>query len=627
MSTTLTPAERYSIGLSVLLNMGSLTTLSRESGLSLRQLQELRDDFLAAARRGLEGGDGPATALPVELALHELRLAGDFEAVGDAEAAGAAFQRAIALDPGSGLARKAWGIHLFGQRRLDESRGALEAALERLGEDGECDCVLAMVHRLEGRDREAERLLARGTRRPGLPDYLLGPLVDLHLDLGRTQEALLFLERERALRDGAGGAQAAYAHATLLKRLGRFEEAAEIAEGAVESSGAVPLVLLLASLEVLCLDRPARGIARLRQLVDAWPADPLPRLVLGEMLLATGAHAEAEQELLRVLYRGPANGRAIQAITDLYLSAGNAERLRHIGAELRREGEGVYGGLLIAQAHVAEGRFEDALRELTGLREQVPHNVAVLVLIAHVAFETGDEGSVGSVLGALVDQLARRRGLSPEEEQAALSLCRYLRLNGRPDVSLRVLDALPRPAAGAPGVEVERGLCLAEAGRTEEALVALTAVQQREPFDGIHGTRLAYHLLHHHGDAERARAVITATRRQARPSEEFAVSLCATYLALGSLPEALDVVHEAFLARSKVPVVTTELHRAVQGHSGDLTTPQQLAAHVVMMLRARSPERAAEHLAAARQLARTEAERSVCDQLSRASQVAEERVP
>ena len=278
----------------------------------------------------------------------------------DAEAAAAAFERALALDASYAPAHLLYGQILARLGRDDEADRAFQAALESAPQ-------LAAAH------------LGRG---------------QLAAAAGSNDAALQHLRRAQELdpRDG----RVDVALAALLHSAGRIEIAERYAQQArsrlrrrpalddprarldVEPLGAFALGRRGRSL--LSSGRPTEALPLLRRAVEIAPDRDGPRVALGLCWAMLGRPEPAEQELREAVRLHPGNPEAQRALGRL-LSQSKGDRLiegiGHLRSAIEREPMDLESRILLVQLLARADRPGEADRELRALTEIDPEHPAL----------------------------------------------------------------------------------------------------------------------------------------------------------------------------------------------------------------------------------------------------------
>jgi len=605
--------ERYSLGLRALLDHGSLQAMSRETGLSMTALQRLRDDFLDAARAGLTHSGGASTDDRAALAGEAFALAGALADAGENARANACFDRACAWSPDAGLYRKGHALFLLGWGRPTAARRRAVEAAALMGPDPELDTVIATGAWHEGRDDEARSHLERALAVADAPGHLLGFLVDLAVATGTLDQAVDFAERAMAAHESGDARPAARVLAQVRRRAGDFDEAESILRAAIERwPDALEFPIMLARFECDVRGRPQAGIERLHDLVERYPANRAVRMALADAMRASGRWFDAERAYLQVLFLDPRSTAGHAGLLEVYRATGQLERARAVAHTVLREQPGHIGVRLLLMEMLMDAADIAGLEsELAFWRVAAPDSPDLAALALFLAVESGEAQAADDAEARLIERLAGPATLG-DRVGAVLIVCRYLRQKGR--ASLAIVDALPRRDRELTPARIERSMALIAAGRTDDARALLEEIWRREPAQGLHGARLARHIFEQHGDRAGALEVLEQTRRRAGWSDPFALGLATALASIGQRGEALQVVHDYFIAEGRPVPVMSYLHREIGAPEdwADESAGRRLAGHAVHIAGRPGAEAEAEHLAAMQALADDpEAQRAV----------------
>ena len=163
-------------------------------------------------------------------------LADALQALGDWDAALAAYERLLKLDPNASAAHVNMGVIHIETRNWREARKCFEKALIADPRDAEANANMGLIHLKEGRLAEAEAACRRAIAEK--PDSLPGwvNLTSTELEMGHLMAA----ERAAARANAIGGGRpiAAAARAVVLRHLGRTGEALSLLRAAVVSETA-----------------------------------------------------------------------------------------------------------------------------------------------------------------------------------------------------------------------------------------------------------------------------------------------------------------------------------------------------------------------------------------------------
>ena len=616
--------ERSKLGLSTLLNAGSLVAMSRETGLAITDLQRLREDFIDAARVGLAQRFGDTAQQSSDEALLKLQreelapqlfeLGALFDEVGAADRAEACLGRAVAYDPGSGVYKKAYALHHYRQRDLTRARSMALAALEILRGDSECCAIVATAAWATGDDAQAAAYLRRCTQQAPLPDFLLSTVTELCLALGEHALAREVAQREELARPREDSANALYNHAMVLHRIGDNDEAAGLLEeGVALWPQRRDMTLLLASIESSQLGKPDTGLARVTALVEQGPADPALLTALSDMERASGRWAQATTHARDAVLHDPQYEPALRSLLECHRAQDELGELESLArAILSVDADNVPVRLCLLQALIDAGDVAGLREELEIIRQQSPDGMALPVLELFIVLETGDDARIDAIEERLLRVLPRAASWDAHRD-LVVTLCRYLRFNGAPQRSARILSALPRRDRGSLAVMLELAMALAETGDRDGARKLLEDAWAYEPQNALHGARLASHLAEYHDDKVAATEVLRKTRRQASWNDQSALGVAMSTAKIGDRAAALQLTYDYFIERGRLVPPLSYLHTVIGDAATDeaFSVQQRIAAHVVGIAGAGSPELITPHLEALRELMTSAAERAV----------------
>ena len=157
---------------------------------------------------------------------------------------------------------------------------------------------------------------------PGNPT-LDGILEGIRLDEGRLDDALALSRRAEELlpRDFALSAD----EASVLMRLGRFDEAWKVLEVASHSGADLDLLAPLLSDYWTRTKRYGEGLRFLEQEIIARPHDNRLRVLRAGLLRASGDDKDAEADLRKILALDPSNEDALESLVGIFSEGGRLE--------------------------------------------------------------------------------------------------------------------------------------------------------------------------------------------------------------------------------------------------------------------------------------------------------------
>lgn len=298
-------------------------------------------------------------------------------------------------------------------------------------------------------------------------------------------------------------------------RLGRFEEAVEQQQQALQLSGGNPDVRLNLAIALSKAGRIPEAAEEAARVVAAEPDHRSARLLLADCRLRMG-ESDMVVELL-----DPIAGRAIEDEAVAYLLGmalmrqGELDRAqRVIDGILRKETPQAH--LLLATMSVAAGDCEQALRELDRASALGPLLPTESFLRGQCLMEKNDWAGAAEAFRIELEQ-------DPNNFEAQLMYGTLLREENRNEEALAHLQRAERLRPGHVLVRLGLGTTLAALGRDAEALEHLEKAVVETPDDVQAHVQLAgvYHRLGRTEDAARERETVKAiiTARQVRAAE------------------------------------------------------------------------------------------------------------
>jgi tetratricopeptide (TPR) repeat protein len=393
-----------------------------------------------------KGKDAPAAA-PAPAAQDAVKDAEAKLAGGDADAAIAALEKAMATD----------GAAALRLGRLRESRGELEPAL---------DAFRAAAETLTG---------------PGKGEAL-GRLAVVQGARGMAEAGST---AEEALLADPDGAWPAIAMSYRRVHEGRADEAIALASRAVAAGGGAGATTALAHAQAAKGDLAAAE-ASFREAVSADPSSLGAVVGLAGVLRETGRAAEAEPMLRKMIDESPgaveaykemarvkvALGRAQEALADANLAAAMSEddpSAEELVIEVR---------VARALQELGEGQTDLALEDLTRLRDQSPGSAAVRLGLgrAHIARRDAD---------AALAELQKAVELDPGDAEAQYQLGYVHHVMKQSPAA--AVDPYAKAVAAEPASTLFRtslGSALVDAGQLDRAVEELTKVASDEGYAG-----------------------------------------------------------------------------------------------------------------------------------------------
>ena len=302
---------------------------------------------------------------------------------------------------------------------------------------------------------QAERTLFPIVERGDAGSYALMLAARIHEALGDRQAATQLLARVAAL---------APAPADVYRGAGRPDVI--IRQADADPAAAAPNLRLIRAL--MEAGQGQAALARARSLAAANPGAPAAHLALGDCLLAGGLPSAAAGAYARAANLRFDEGTALRLV-DAWRRAGEEEKARQaLGLFAVQNPMNVEAQRLSAQLLLAAGEYGRALRLLSGLRDRLGNEDALLMTgIAH-AYIGLDKPEQALPFAAHAYRLLPASGVASDVFGWALFKA------GRDD--LRAVELLRKAEALAPGeplVKLHLGEALAASGRTGEARVLL----------------------------------------------------------------------------------------------------------------------------------------------------------
>ncbi|MFP4056274.1 MAG: tetratricopeptide repeat protein [Candidatus Brocadiia bacterium] len=330
-------------------------------GCALMQLEQYHravDDFGIASKGSPEDATVHAALGMAHLRCGQRALAQD------------AFLRALEIDPDRLDVRVQVAELLADEGELQEALWQFRRAIERAPRQPEpYDAMLEFCIR-RGLHEKAERELMRLFRlRPDLPD-VAARLCELRLREGDGERAALFARRARARE--ADNPRYLYLLAQAEAARGNYHAAhRQFARLARLWPKEVQVYLKWASThEEAGQEADAEQVyQRARRAV---PGSTAVRTAYAQFLLAAGRDEEGRRELRAVIDASPAEMAPRVALADHYLEGGRYEAAQQVAedaVEVLGDSVSAYG--LLARVHRASGRWEDFLKVLGKIAEEI----------------------------------------------------------------------------------------------------------------------------------------------------------------------------------------------------------------------------------------------------------------
>ena len=370
--------------------------------------------------------------------------------------------------------------------RYAEAEAAYRAALPDSGARG----GLAETLRLVGRYREALAALEAGEESPG-PELLARARI--HLEIGETAAARRLLEEAASLVPGGDGLRIeAESELGLLElRLGERSRGLTRLDGVIRAyDEAFP-----GTLDARAVAAVGRAAARLgfrspglfRDALRVFdeaaaldPADPLPRLLAGELLVEKFNRAEAAESLGSVLATNPRHPRALTALARSGGRRGGpagAPPEDPLAAALAANPNHPPARALRVRRALERERLGEAGRLALEAAADLPASPEVRAALGAVFFVAGEDE-------ALAEVEARFRADWPGDPRLELGLAAAAERQRRYREAARharaALEIEPESGAGR-----LLGLNLLRLGEMEEGRETLEAAFARDPFDAL----------------------------------------------------------------------------------------------------------------------------------------------
>lgn len=301
---------------------------------------------------------------------------------------------------------------------------------------------------------KAERVLSPIVERGDAGGYALTLAARIHEALGERMAAALFLARAAAM---------APAPSAEYRGAGRPDDL--ITQADADPSAATNLRLIRKLMEA---GQGQAALARARSLAVAKPGAPEALIALGDCLLASGPPEDAA-----IAYARAANLRFDEntalRLVDAWRRAGQEDKARQaLGLFAVQNPMNVEAQRLLGQLLLAAGEYRRALRLLSGLRNRIGNEDALLMAdIAHAYVGLGKAGEA-------LPFAAHAYRLMPASAVASDALGWTLfRARGADSRAIELLRKAETYAPGEPLVKLHLGQTLAASGKTGEARVLL----------------------------------------------------------------------------------------------------------------------------------------------------------
>jgi len=355
----------------------------------------------------------------------------------------------------------------------------------------------------------ANPVLARSALEPldrGSPQHLDALLLraQAELDLGNLEGGLEVLEQAEQMYPGES--QASAVRIVTLLRERRFDEAALAIEQARQRSGSEEtsrmLELLAAALLAAQGDREA-GIERLRELVEADPADAIALQSLVHALLRAERVAEALEIVEQAIARDPERAALPAILAQVHLQRGAFEEAERAIRSFVELSDSLSAFLLLSQLFHQQGELERVAEVFAEAVARFPDSAMVRMHLAESLIDIGR-------LDRAREQLSEFRKLSPDDPHVDYLRARLEFAGDKPAEAaghlLTLVSRLDRAYtqywlgraledSGDPvGAERRYGLALLRDPRHTAAVIALMRLAERRGDWGAVG-RYALQLL------------------------------------------------------------------------------------------------------------------------------------
>jgi Flp pilus assembly protein TadD len=232
--------------------------------------------------------------------------------------------RAVALDPGDGVAQYNLGLALRDFGKAPNAVRALRNAARLLPDDPDPHNALGALLAASGDRAGALAAFEQAARLAPRDPYPQINLATLRIDLGREEEAVRSLEAARRLAGGDRDVLSRVAHA--LRRLRRFEEAVAASRQALAAGPPDPALLCDLGLALKGAGQGAEAIAQFQAAIRLDARFASAHYLLGNAFAAEERWREAAQAYERFLEVAPDSPQAEEARGRLEFVRGRAGR-------------------------------------------------------------------------------------------------------------------------------------------------------------------------------------------------------------------------------------------------------------------------------------------------------------
>jgi tetratricopeptide (TPR) repeat protein len=487
-------------------------------------------------------------------------------ALGQPKQAIVEYQTALNLESNA-HAHRGLGLAYEALSAFVQARRHLRAALEAKPRDADARIALARVSTRFGRYEDARNLLLTAVQHEPDNDAALLLFAIYAEETSELQHAAELLTQRIDRRERQGQTishDTRLVLADLMERRGRRDVAASLRENVRHVAiGNTRLTLELARASA---DRQRHALARqlLLPLVemhpnesDAWQILALSSLQLGQLRDARDAmqhlSTRATEPEVRLLHArlGLANGLETEPTRELEaLLADLPADAQHERARVRRT---------LADALIAQRRYDDAERQLLALLEEYPEDTDAGVLLGELRLDQGKNEQALSSLSTLAEQNAELGRPHLALGRAHLALGEI----GRAELSFaRALTLAPRER----GARYWLALTLRRQGELERARSLLQENLQLFAADAASLTALA-ELLEQSAGVAAARAAVAAHGQRNPDSAEVAWAEASWYMAHHDAERALAAYRRALVIDPSFYPAVAALARFYTAHA------------------------------------------------------------
>ena len=330
----------------------------------------------------------------------EVRLA-----LGDPDAALAAFDEALGMAPDSVEALVGKSEALVRLSRLAEARSLLESTVTRSPGAGSAWLALGGLDLRQGRFDAAAASLQRAVE----TGAMLSVPERIQARVGRVEALVLSGDLEAAASDQKALEKAApespaalLTGARLALARGDADKAVDLLQRVVSvlPSAQAPRAMLVTAL----MERGSQeqALAEAGKLVGRFPDDDLPRITLAQAQLRAGRPEDAQATLRALIDRPDPSGQAITLAAQIELRQGRSGAgldFLERGVETAPEDENLR--LQLAAAYLAGGRTADAIEALRSIPDEQASPQRERMLVLAVAASQGEAAARGEIQRAL----------------------------------------------------------------------------------------------------------------------------------------------------------------------------------------------------------------------------------